>query len=148
MQATLALAERKIDAMKNKFPVRKTHLAFCSRKSQQGVVLLEALIAVLIFSMGILALVGLQAAMVKNTSEAKYRAEASFIAQQKLGDIWVGGTDLADHVVENEDVSIYLPSGKRTVGVAPDRVVTVTVTWQLPGEDLHSYSTSARVEGI
>lgn len=111
-------------------------------------VLLESLIAVLIFSMGILALVGLQGAMIKNTSEAKYRAEASFIAQQKLGDIWVGGSDLADHAVDDEDVSNYLPSGKRTVFISPDRVVTITVTWQLPGHDEHSYSTSARVEGI
>lgn len=134
--------------MRSKFPVRKAQSTVQYNKSQQGAVLLEALIAVLIFSMGILALVGLQAAMVKNTSDAKYRAEASFIAQQKLGDIWVGGIALADHEVEEEDVSVYLPSGKRTVDVAADRVVTVTVTWQVPGEDIHSYSTSARVEGI
>jgi len=56
-----------------------------ARKFQEGVVLLESLIAILIFSMGILALVGLQGAMVKNTSDAKYRAEATFIAQQRLG---------------------------------------------------------------
>lgn len=118
------------------------------QRDQQGTVLLEAMIAVVIFSMGILALVGLQAAMVKNTSEAKYRAEASFIAQQKLGEMWVGGVALADHEVEEEDISVYLPSGKRSVDVAADRVVTVTVTWQLPGEDIHTYTASARVEGI
>lgn len=134
--------------MNNKFFFRKTITPVRNKDAQQGVVLLEAMIAVVIFSMGILALVGLQAAMVKNTSDAKYRAEASFIAQQKLGDIWVGGIALADHEVEEEDVSVYLPSGKRTVDVAADRVVTVTVTWQVPGEDIHSYSTSARVEGI
>lgn len=128
-------------SMKNKLSIR-------SDKLQQGSVLLEALLAVLIFSMGILALVGLQAAMVKNTSDAKYRAEASFIAQQKLGDIWVGGTDLANHEVEAEDVSAYLPAGKRTVSVSADRIVTVTVTWQVPGEDEHTYATAARVEGI
>ena len=58
------------------------------KSAQQGVVLLEALIAMLIFSMGVLALVGLQAAMIKNTSDSKYRAEASFIAQQRIGMIW------------------------------------------------------------
>lgn len=134
-------------SMKNKFQIRKKRSTALSNKSQQGSVLLEAMIAVLIFSMGILALVGLQAAMVKNTSDAKYRAEASFVAQQKLGDIWVGGTALADHEVEEEDVSVYLPSGKRTVDVAADNVVTVTVTWQVPGEDVHTYTTSGRVEG-
>jgi type IV pilus assembly protein PilV len=134
--------------MKNQYPIRKVTPGLLNSKAQRGAVLLEAMIAVVIFSMGILALVGLQAAMVKNTSDAKYRAEASFVAQQKLGDIWVGGTALADHEVEEEDVSVYLPSGKRTVDVAADSVVTVTVTWQVPGEDVHTYATSARVEGI
>jgi len=50
-------------------------------KTQQGIALLESMIAILIFSMGILALAGLQGVLVKNTSDAKYRAEATFIAQ-------------------------------------------------------------------
>jgi type IV pilus assembly protein PilV len=134
--------------MKSKYLFHKKITSVRNRSPQQGAILLEALLAVLIFSMGILALVGLQAAMVKNTSDAKYRAEASFIAQQKLGDIWVGGTDLANHEVEDEDVSGKLPSGKRSVSVSADRIVTVTVTWRVPGEDTHTYATSARVEGI
>jgi len=114
---------------------------------QQGVALLESLIAILIFSMGILALAGLQSVMVKNTSDAKYRAEATFIAQQRLGMIWVG-TSLADYIETDTDISATLPSGKRSVAVSPERVVTVTVTWQVPGESVHTYSTNARIEGI
>lgn len=120
-------------------------------KSQQGVVLLESLIAILIFSMGILALVGLQTAMVKNTSDAKYRSEATFVAQQKLGEIWTNSKNLAglaDYAVVDENISAQLPDGKRTVTVSPERVVTVMVTWQLPGEVLHNYTTNARIEGI
>jgi len=114
---------------------------------QQGAALLESLIAILLFSMGILALVGLQGAMVKNTSDAKYRAEATFIAQQRLGLIWVG-TSLADYIEADTDISTMLPNGTRTVEVSPERVVTVTVSWQLPGEAEHSYSANARIEGI
>lgn len=114
---------------------------------QRGVALLEALIAVLIFSMGMLALAGLQAAMVKNSSDAKYRAEATFIAQQRLGLMWVG-TSLADYLETNTPISDLLPNGTRTVTVSPERVVTVTVSWQLPGEAVHNYSTNARIEGI
>ncbi len=55
---------------------------------QRGAVLLEALIAILIFSMGILAMVGLQAAAVSAVSEAKYRSDASFLANQIIGVIW------------------------------------------------------------
>ncbi|MDX1916030.1 MAG: prepilin-type cleavage/methylation domain-containing protein [Methylophilus sp.] len=118
-------------------------------KSQKGAFLLEALIAVLIFSLGILALAGLQAVMIKNTDDAKYRAEATFIAQQKLGEIWTNAQNLgslADYVVD-EPVE-QLPSGNRVVAVSPESVVTVTVSWKLPGGDPHTYSTNARVEGI
>lgn len=116
---------------------------------QQGAILLEALIAVLIFSFGLLALAGLQTVMIKNTDDAKYRAEATFIAQQKLGEIWTNAQNfgsLADYIV-NEPV-VQLPNGSRTVAVSPERVVTVTVNWQLPGADAHTYSTNARIEGI
>lgn len=116
---------------------------------QQGAILLEALVAILIFSFGLLALAGLQTAMIKNTDDAKYRAEATFIAQQKLGEIWTDARNLgnlAGYVVD--EAVTQLPNGNRTVTVSPERVVTVTVNWQLPGADPHTYSTNARVEGI
>ncbi|WP_232415399.1 MULTISPECIES: type IV pilus modification PilV family protein [Methylotenera] len=121
-----------------------------SRALQKGAILLEALIAVVIFSFGILALAGLQSLMIKNTDDAKYRAEATFIAQQKLGEIWTNAQNfgsLADYIVD-EPVT-QLPNGNRTVVVSPERVVTVSVSWQLPGSALpHTYSTNARIEGI
>jgi type IV pilus assembly protein PilV len=57
--------------------------------SQRGSMLLEGLIAIMIFSMGILALAGLQANAVKNTVDAKYRTEAAFLANQIIGQMWV-----------------------------------------------------------
>jgi type IV pilus assembly protein PilV len=56
--------------------------------TQRGSVLLEALIAILLFSMGMLALAGVQAAAIKNAAEAKYRAEASFLASQIIAQMW------------------------------------------------------------
>ena len=44
--------------------------------------LLEGLLAILIFSVGILALVALQATSVRATTDAKLRADASFMASQ------------------------------------------------------------------
>jgi type IV pilus assembly protein PilV len=127
------------------------HFPSASQSQQKGAVLLEALIAVVIFSFGLLALAGLQAVMIKNTDDAKYRAEASFIAQQKLGEIWSNAQNLgslADYVV-NEDLSNILPNGTRTVNVGADRVVTVTVGWQMPGStETHNYTTNARIEGL
>ncbi|MDD5176745.1 MAG: pilus assembly protein PilV [Sterolibacterium sp.] len=57
---------------------------------QTGSMLLEALIAILIFSMGILAIVGMQAAAVKASSDAKYRSDASMVANQLIGQMWAG----------------------------------------------------------
>lgn len=58
-----------------------------SRNAQSGVVLLEALIAILIFSLGVLGIVGLQATMLSGVADAKYRNEASFFANRLLGEM-------------------------------------------------------------
>jgi type IV pilus assembly protein PilV len=51
--------------------------------------LLEAMIAILIFSMGILAIVGLQSTAIRASSEAKYRSDACLLANQLIGQMWV-----------------------------------------------------------
>lgn len=119
------------------------------KKSQKGAVLLEALIAVVLFSFGILALTGLQAAMIKNTDDAKYRAEASFIAQQKISEIWINGnnTNLASYALTDSPVP-QLPNGKTSVTVSANRELTVTVNWTMPGGTEHTYLANARVEGV
>jgi type IV pilus assembly protein PilV len=53
-----------------------------------GFMLLEALLAIVIFSFGVLALVGLQAFAVKATSDAKYRSDAALLANQLIGQMW------------------------------------------------------------
>ena len=54
---------------------------------QAGSMLLEALIAILIFSMGILAIVGMQGSAVRATSDAKYRSDASILANELIGEM-------------------------------------------------------------
>lgn len=111
---------------------------------QQGATLIEALIAILIFSIGILATVGLQAMALQSTTDAKYRADASFLANQTLGRVWGDPTNLASFV-ETDAAVAELPNGKRTVEVNGNRVV-VTLTWQLPGNpDPHSFLVSTYV---
>jgi len=56
---------------------------------QSGVMLLEALIAILIFSMGILALIGMQAIAISSTTDSKSRADASYLANQIIGQMWL-----------------------------------------------------------
>src|SRR4051812_35890511 len=110
-------------------------------KQEQGVVLLEAMIAILLFTMGILALAGLQATMLKSNSDNKYRSDASILAQQSIGRMWADPNNLANYAGVS-DVSGFLPNGSRTIVVAPRGLVTVTVNWQQPGNPAHSYQTS------
>jgi type IV pilus assembly protein PilV len=135
-----------------------THNPRCSSpRSQQGAVLLEGLVAVLIFSVGILGVVGLQASMVKATAEAKYRSEASFVVQKRLGAMWVDQQNLASYAESDTDISTSsgLPNGKRTTtrGEADCdggdlSCFKVTVTWQHPGSaDVHNVAAVARVTG-
>ena len=56
-------------------------------RKQAGVVLIEALLGILIFSIGILALIGMQSVAVKNTIDARYRTEAAYLANSILSQI-------------------------------------------------------------
>lgn len=122
------------------------------KSAQQGVVLLEAMIAILIFSMGVLAIVGLQAAMIKNTADSKFRADAGFIAQQRIGQIWADPDPTrpgyTTFIEANTDISTLLPGGTRTVTQPVAGQFTVTVTWQQPGDQAqHNFTTTARITG-
>lgn len=117
-----------------------------ANSTQQGVVLIEALVAILLFSIGVLAISGLQAAMVKNTSESKFRSDAAYIAQQQVGDLWVRPDSLPADGTPVSAVVPALPNGQVVTLRTGDRY-TVTVTWQQPGEEQHNFTTTATVAG-
>jgi type IV pilus assembly protein PilV len=56
-------------------------------KHQRGVFLLEALVAILIFSLGVLGMVAMGAASVAAQSDAQYRTEAANLASEISSDI-------------------------------------------------------------
>lgn len=116
--------------------------------AQQGAVLLEALVAILVFSIGVLGLVGLQVMMLKNTSESNYRTQATYIAQQKLGEMWADPDNLAAYLAADEDISAQLPSGRFTVSLPGPGQVRIIVNWQAPGDpDVHNVTTNAWIVG-
>lgn len=127
-------------------------------KRQAGVVLIEALIGILIFSIGILALIGMQGAAIRNTTEARYRSEAAFLATRIIGHMWVDMPNLSRY--DKDFSSAYAPRDNWVATVAaalpgidlatntrapvievgPDaglgldsNEVRVTILWQLPG---------------
>jgi type IV pilus assembly protein PilV len=118
-------------------------------KSQAGVMLIEALIGILIFSIGILALIGMQGAAIKNTTDARYRSEAAFLASQVIGQMWVDRGNMAlytasgygprDSWVNNVAATlpgIDVPGNLRvpTIAIGAGNEVTVTIQWLQPGE--------------
>lgn len=66
-----------------------------TQKHQSGMMLLEALIGILIFSIGILALVAMQARAVSTLADAQYRVEAVALTNRLLSQIWINA-DRAD----------------------------------------------------
>lgn len=135
-----------------------------TRSAQQGAVVLEALISILIFSIGILAIVGLQAASIKNVAAAKYRTDASLLANQVIGQMWVsdksnaalvtnfsspaGANYLAwaNTVAQDLPGVSGVPANAPTITIDASNNATVSVFWQAPDEAAaHSYTTMAVV---
>lgn len=74
-------------------------------KSQKGVFLLEALIGILIFSFGVLALVAMAATAVTVQSDAQFRTEAMNLAQRVSSDIWTG-VDRTKQTINGAEMSV------------------------------------------
>jgi type IV pilus assembly protein PilV len=102
-------------------------------RNERGSALVEALVAVLLFSIGIIALLRVLGASVKDAGDVEYRATAATIADQTIGRMWVDRGNLGAYA-ENAAALAALPNGTRTVTVTGN-VVTVTINWQPPGAD-------------
>ena len=113
-----------------------------SAVKQQGVAIIEAMIAILIFSIGVLGIVGMQANMVKNTSESQYRAEAAFIAQQRIGLMWADPDNLTNYLQAGTPLD-ELPGGQLTITQPSVGQFIVTVGWTAPGKTAAADDTTA-----
>ena len=131
------------------------HQAKRIRAPQRGVALLEALVAILIFSFGVLGLIGILAGSIRATNDARYRAEAANLANAVIGDMWSTaamdldaqfGTGGAKLTAWQAQVASLLPSASGANAPLVDltqpglstqsRSVVVAVFWQLPGESV------------
>jgi len=116
-------------------------------QTQGGFALLESLIAILIFSIGILSMVGLQAMATRYSTDAKFRSSAGYLASKRISEIWVADRSTITTAFEETGATLSdLPSGTRSVHVTGDALsgytATVTINWQLPGDSAtHQYET-------
>ena len=124
--------------------------------------MIEALAAILIFSLGILAMMGLQASSVKLSSDAKYSSDASLFANQRIWLMWVSdrtpatlqanfqGANGAAYTAWVNDVVAALPGVNGVAANQPivsivtqnpvatatsvTALVTITIFWKSPNE--------------
>lgn len=130
-----------------------------TRRTQQGMLLLEGLIAILLFSVGILAIVGLQANALRAVTQTKYRSDAGFFADEVVSQMWANRSNIASYAYAGTGappaaianwvgrVQGGLPGAQNhapkitvnsTAYVGPPNYtayqVTVQVFWQMPDE--------------
>ena len=132
-----------------------------AKTQQTGSMILEALVAILIFSIGILSLIGMQATAINTVADSKDRSTAGFLANQIVGTIWAGrivSTSASNVVVAAPDgtfacnpcnsttgnaytqawvqsgVQANLPSGTAIISMVGP-TVTVTVGWTPPSHN-------------
>jgi type IV pilus assembly protein PilV len=124
-----------------------------SPKSQAGVMLLEALVAILIFTLGIIAVLGMQSASILQVSQSKYRTDASYLANQIIGKMWGDRSNLSAYATAGSAgraswdgvVAATLPNGAATITTAGSSVV-VTIRWRAPDEtNNHQYVAAATI---
>lgn len=138
-----------------------------------GFAMIEALIALLVFSLAVLGLVGMQASLARATASAKYRAEAAYLASDLIGRMWVDAANLANYKgtacgsqpmcdawldkvsaalpSATTDISICLSSDPSSTdcqdafGYTSVNRVTITISWSVPGEGMHEFRTSTTI---
>ena len=134
-------------------------------RRQSGSYLLEGLIAILIFSFGILGLIGLLGSSIRITNDARYRTEAANLAGAMIADMWTMTAAQLDAqfgpgqpklVAWQAKAASLLPSASGVNAPEVDltqpapspqsRTVIVTVKWKLPGEaETHQHLMTAQI---
>jgi type IV pilus assembly protein PilV len=108
-------------------------------RAQRGVALLESLMALLIFSVGLLGLLGLEARVMSTSVNSENRNRAAMLASEVASQMWLNNTVTPATTAYN---NLILNAGDQTQGGVPSGVINVvpvvgttnaadvTVTWQ------------------
>lgn len=114
------------------------------RASQSGMTLIEVLVSILLFSFGILGMVGLLARATQFSVDAEDRNRASLLANEIAAAMWTAGSvdKLSDQDIANWQARVGNPqlggliNGQGQVDrptSGSGAVATITVTWRHPG---------------
>ena len=121
-----------------------------------GFVMLEALVASLIFAVGVLGVVGLQASMTQAQTSSQFRGEATYLASELIGLLWADVPGLANYNTAQcaayarcndwaTKVARTLPGATSAVAVDTGTgVVTISISWTTR-TGVQTYTTSSAV---
>lgn len=124
----------------------------------RGMTLIEVLVSTAIFAFGILGMLGLQARAISEFSDAKYRTDATLLADAMINDIWSDRANIANYAYTGTgtaptkvqqwltEVQAVLPTGSAVITVAGGNQVTVQVTWQPINAAQHQHTEIATIQ--
>lgn len=145
------------------------------RKAQSGIVLVEVMASILIFTFAVIGLIGVQASAVSELTASKNRANASYLADQIIGQMWTDQGNLANYkhnggaapvaatpctpaVAASTNTNVLawlaqvnagLPGATTThqqIYIGAGNTVIVTICWKMPTESaFHNFSETAQI---
>ncbi len=126
-------------------------------KNNNGIFIMESLVALIIFMVGILGIIKYQGETIIATSDAQYRINAAFLADSLIGDMWIEQAHLAQFADKTgttyeawfEQLSQSLPGvidGQSDTaptitvsdGVGGSKVIHVVIKWKQPSSNFIS----------
>ncbi len=114
---------------------------FAPRAAQSGVALIEVLVSVLLFSLGILGLIGLQARAIGLSIDAEDRNRAALLANNIASTMWIMRTVAIDPDVGTPSWNVRardvdaggLPNGAVAINAnTATRTADIVITWKPP----------------
>lgn len=129
----------------------RPHGTHSQRPTQQGMALLEVLVSLLLFSFGILGLIGLQAKAVTLSVDADDRNRAALLANEVASWMWLNKTTVLDaatltkyqtranaNATQTDFLGVAqnqlpgLPNGQLAVNAITTNSADITITWSSP----------------
>jgi len=111
------------------------------RPRQRGVALIETLVSILIFSFGVLGLIGLQATAVDFSTAAEDRNRASLLANEIASNMWLTGSVAlsaaqitAFRAQAANPIQSGLVNGNVAINLVAVNSADIVVTWRAPSD--------------
>jgi type IV pilus assembly protein PilV len=127
---------------------------------KNGFYILEALVAILIFAIGILGVMQIQKFSVQAISDSQYRINALYLADSLIGDMWVDQNNISQYVNGSgtnyqswlQELDSVLPNANQyppkitLTNVNNSQQVNITIYWKDPQLNVVSqYQTTATI---